>query len=121
MLPTQKRQYLDRIRQESAYPTFRSIITLVLYLGYAAAALAALVAVFGGIGTMFHNFGSGLGMFVGGLLYAAFLFIMARFWKEAAIIIADIGDSLLDKHAAEATLAAGKASNPPTTPPEPDV
>ena len=44
---------------------------------------------------MSRSFMTGLATLVVGLLFAAIFFLMARFYKEAALILADIGDSIV--------------------------
>jgi hypothetical protein len=95
MTPT-KQQYLESIRQSSAYPTYRGVIGLIAFLFYAVAVVSALSAVIGGLGAMSRSFMTGLATLVVGLLFAAIFFLMARFYKEAALILADIGDSIVD-------------------------
>ncbi len=91
-----KRDYLNKIRSNTAYPTYRSIIGLIALLGYILAALSALGALISGFGTMGDSFLAGAGILIFGLIGAGAIFLGARFWKEAAIIIADIGDSITD-------------------------
>ena len=39
---------------------------------------------------------AGFGIIIGGLIISALIFLGARFWKEAALIVADIGDSTIE-------------------------
>jgi hypothetical protein len=73
-----KQQYLESIRQSSAYPTYRGVIGLIAFLFYAVAAVSALSAVIGGLGAMSRSFMTGLATLVVGLLFAAIFFLMAR-------------------------------------------
>lgn len=87
-----KQQYLQQLRAGSAYPTYRGIIGIVVMLHYVLAgvvALAAVVELFRGL------FLATLAL----LVAAAILFVLARFFKEASLILVDMGDSLLDFHA----------------------
>jgi hypothetical protein len=93
-----KQQYLDSIRQSSAYPTYRGVIGLIAFLFYAVSGVSALGALIGGLGAMTRSFMTGLGTLVMGLLFAAIFFLMAKFYKEAALILADIGDSIVDSN-----------------------
>ena len=92
-----KQQYLAAMRANTAYPTYRGIIGTIAFLGYILAGLAALGALASGVAAVSSN-----GIFAGlitlliGLVGAALTFLLARFWKEAATIIADIGDSVTD-------------------------
>jgi hypothetical protein len=91
-----KKQYLEAIRSDSAYPTYRGFIGIIALLGYILAGIVALGAVGTGLFSMNKSAGTGIAIMVGGLIYAAILFLMARFFKEAALILADIGDSTVD-------------------------
>ena len=92
----QKQQYLNNIRTNTAYPTYRGIIGIIAILGYLFAALNGLGALIAGFSTMGDSFIGGVGIIIGGALIAGLIFLGARFWKEAALILADIGDSITD-------------------------
>jgi len=94
-----KQQYLEQIRADSAYPVYRGIINTIALLFYAVAALFALGAIVGGLGTMTRSFVTGLGGLILGLILAALYYFLGRFFKEAALILADIGDSIVDANA----------------------
>jgi hypothetical protein len=96
---TTKKQYLDSIRAHSAYPTYRGFIGVFALIGYIVAGIVALGAVIGGVVSMNKTPGVGLAVIVGGLIYAAILYLMARFFKEAALILADLADSTVDANA----------------------
>jgi hypothetical protein len=91
-----KRQYLDSIRADTAYPTYRGFIGVIAILGYIVAGLVALGSLGTGMFSIKQSPAAGVGIMVGGLIYAAILFLMAKFFKEAALILADIGDSTVD-------------------------
>ena len=91
-----KQQYLNQIRTNTSYPTYRGIIGIIAILGYLLAALNGLAALISGFTMMGRSFIAGVGIIVGGLLIAGLIFLGARFWKEAALIIADIGDSTIE-------------------------
>jgi len=63
---------------------------------YGLAALCALGAVIGGLGTMTRSFIAGLGALILGGLLAALYYLIGKLFKEAALILVDIGDSTLD-------------------------
>ena len=91
-----KKQYLDSIRAHSAYPTYRGFIGVIAIIGYIVAGIIAVGALIGGLVSLNKTPGVGLAVIVGGLIYAAILYLMARFFKEAALILADLADSTVD-------------------------
>ena len=93
-----KQQYLDALRRNSAYPTYRGVIGLVAFVFYAIAAVSALGALIGGLGAMTRSFITGLGTLIVGLLFAVLFFLMAKLYKEAALILVDMGDSIIDSN-----------------------
>ena len=96
---SEKQQYLDRIRANTAYPTYRGIIGIIAMLGYALAALQGLAALITGFGTMGQSFVAGAGVLIAGLIMAALIFLGAKLWKEGALILVDMGDSITDANA----------------------
>jgi hypothetical protein len=92
----QKREYLNTIRSNTAYPTYRGIIGIIAVLGYLLAAFNALGALVGGVSVIGDSFLMGVGIISAGAVISALIFLGARFAKEAALILADIGDSITD-------------------------
>ena len=91
-----KQQYLATIRSNTAYPTYRGMIGIIALLGYLLAGFSALGSLISGFGAMRNSFFGGLGMLIGGLIIAALIFFITRFWKEAALILVDMGDSIAE-------------------------
>ena len=91
-----KQQYLDAVRANTAYPTYRGIIGVITILGYVLAGLSVLGALISGVMSMRESFFGGLVVLISGLVGSALIFLGARFWKEAALILADIGDSITE-------------------------
>jgi len=89
---SQKQQYLNMVRANSAYPAYRGVIGTVALLGYLLAAAFAGAALIAGFTTMSQSFMLGVVVLMGGAITAALVFLLARFYKEAALILADIGD-----------------------------
>jgi hypothetical protein len=88
---TQKDQYLDRIRSQSAYPWVRRIAGLVALFFYTLAA----ISFFGGIIIAFTGKVGAVAALLGtvfGLIY----FIVGAITKELSIMLADIADSITD-------------------------
>lgn len=80
--------YIEALRNGTAYPTFRKIVgffTVVLYV------LAGLIAI-GSISSSFSS--SGATLF--GLVLAVVIYIFARVGKEMSLMLADIADAALD-------------------------
>ena len=90
-------QYLESIRSNSAYPVYRATIGIIALLGYLLAGLYGLVALFSGFGMMFsHQFLLGVAILFGGAIAAGIVFFFARLFKEAALIVVDLGDSTIE-------------------------
>jgi len=88
---TQKDQYLDRIRSQSAYPWVRRIAGLVALFFYTLAA----ISFFGGLIITFAGKVGAVAALLGtvfGLIY----FIVGAITKELSIMLADIADSITD-------------------------
>jgi len=94
-----KHQYIETIRANSAYPTYRGFIGAITLLGYLLAAVVALGTLIGSLSMMSSSFALGLVVLAAGLLGAALTFLLARLWKEAAQILADIGDATVETNA----------------------
>jgi hypothetical protein len=94
----EKQQYLKTIRANTAYPTYRAIIGVIAILGYLLAAVTALGALIGGLSTLESSFMEGLGILIAGAILSGLIYLGVRFWKEACLIIADIGDSITDSN-----------------------
>jgi ABC-type proline/glycine betaine transport system permease subunit len=96
-MSAQKTKYIDRIRKETAYPTFRAFIRIISLLfigiGFVISCIGAL-----GLGSALSGKLNYLELFmtiipivVGIILAAAGLIL-----QEASIMIADIADSITD-------------------------
>jgi hypothetical protein len=93
---TTKQQYLTAIRADTAYPTYRAIIGIITILGYLFAGLCLLGSLIAGVSAIDDSFVAGVGIIIGGAIYSGLIFLGAKFGKEAAMILADIGDSITD-------------------------
>jgi hypothetical protein len=103
----QKQQYLQSIRANSAYPVYRGFIGTIALLGYALAGLIGLTALVGGFGLMSRSFALGLLALVAGGVMAYLYYLLARFFREAALMLADLADSTVDSNSRPASLATG--------------
>ena len=80
--------FIDRLRADSQYPTFRQVVGLFSVIGYV---LAAIV----GIGAVVSGFSGSLAAAVGGIVFACLIVIFARFAKEASLMLADLSDAMV--------------------------
>ena len=80
--------YVEQLRSQSIYPTFRSVVGIFAIVGYVLAALAAAGAVFSLVKV---NIGAGLL----GLAFALFIVIITRMGKEMSLMVADASDALV--------------------------
>jgi ATP/ADP translocase len=95
-----KKGYVDYIRANSAYPTYRGVISIITAILMILAGLQALGALVLGLTAMKQaGFLVGVMVLLMGAAFAALAFFMARFWNEAAQILADIGDSVMETNA----------------------
>jgi hypothetical protein len=93
-------QYIAQMRSRTAYPTFRGIMNVFLFLNYGLAALYVLGGLFSAVaGVLGGKILIGVGMVLGGLLAAAILVVITKVIYEASMMLADIADSLLDQNA----------------------
>lgn len=84
-------KYLDRIRGNSCYPTFRIVVQIVTYLAYFAAICLVIM------GFITGKLSSILLMIVA----AAALALLARVAQEVTLMVADIADAAIDSAAAQ--------------------
>ena len=117
----QKKARVEAIRANTAYPAYRSIIGIITVILMILAALQGIGAIILGssLGALAHNGFAGFAAILIGLGFAALAFFLAKIWNEAAQILVDIGDSVLD---ANPTLSpspglAPVAASLPITPP----
>lgn len=97
------RQYLEAIRANSCYPTFRGFVQIFTLLGYLVAAVVAIAGFFTGqIGTMILAF-------AGAIIVA----LLIRVGKEMSLMLADIADVAIDS-SSKAT-AANSSPTPNTS------
>ena len=96
-MSSEKDKYVKAIRAETTYPVYRSIIGVIALLVYAIAA-----SLFIGSSYLTMTLGNvdsaGMQAFFAiiGYISSILFYVIARFWKEAALIVADIGDSVTE-------------------------
>jgi hypothetical protein len=106
-----KSAYLNRIRSESAYPTFRTFIDLITGLAIGLGIGICGISIIYGVSSVKDLLGLLLILpfFIGGLIIAALGIII----KQASIMIADIADSITDlnyRYEADTSSEAAKTS-----------
>lgn len=94
----EKQKYLTDIRANTAYPVYRGMIGIITLLGMILAGLQGLSALIMGFTTMGQTFLGGLALLLLGLVVAALIFLGAKLFKEAALILVDIGDSVTERN-----------------------
>jgi hypothetical protein len=89
-----KKKYLDRIRSDSAYPAFRSVVNIIALLLYTVGILLLLagVVVGFGVGGADKNFGA----FIAGIVLGLFYVILGKIIREVSLMLADVADSITD-------------------------
>ncbi len=87
-----KKQYLSAIRSNTAYPTYRAFIEVFIILGNILAVLSGVAIFFRGVDREFPFVLAA----ILGILIAALIYFCIRLCKEAALILVDIADSILD-------------------------
>ena len=80
-----KREYLEKIRNSSAYPTLRGFATFFSVSGYILAASTV---------TGFVSMGDGYPLV--GIAVAVVIVLLTRLAKESALLLADLADAALD-------------------------
>ncbi len=95
-----KQAYIQSIRASSAYPVYRGIIGVIAMLGYAAAigvALSGIAFAIASLKAVGAVSSSGIALL--SLLTGLVVWLLIRFSKEAALMIADIADALTEGNA----------------------
>ena len=78
--------YVEELRSNSIYPTFRSLVGILYWLGVA---IALLVLVFG----VAAGLKAGASVLIGSVVTSIFIFVMARVSKEMSHMLADLSDA----------------------------
>ena len=82
------RAFVDRMRADSIYPTFRSVVHFFYIFGLVLAA----VSFVGGSVLAFTT--KNMALAIGSLLGGIFWLVASKFFREATIMVADMGDAL---------------------------
>lgn len=78
--------FADLLREESIYPTFRTVVKIAYWLGV----LAALLIAAGGV---MASFSAGAAALLGGFAVGALVFVFAKVAKEMSLMLADLSDA----------------------------
>ena len=81
--------FIDRLRTEGHYPAFRTVVGVFAIIGYVVAGLTLLGAVITGWR------GGGVGVFLGGVVFACVIGVFAKVAKEASLMLADLSDAMV--------------------------
>jgi hypothetical protein len=95
-MDAQKQEYVSAIRDNTAYPVYRSMIDLVAMIAYFVAGILFFSGLFAGCMVISNSVAMGFLNVVIGVGVSSLVWAFARFGKEAALILADIGDSITE-------------------------
>jgi hypothetical protein len=89
-----KQTYLERIRQETAYPTFRVLVRIIAICFYIAAVLMLLGTIFSGLNSIEDS--TAVFMLAVRIVLSVVCAAVGKLTQEAASMVADIADSITD-------------------------
>ena len=81
--------YVEELRSKSIYPTFRSFVGILYWLGVAIALLVLIFGVATGLKT-------GASVVIGSVVSSILIFVLARVSKEMSHMLADLSDATVD-------------------------
>lgn len=88
--PASSGSFIDRLRADSLYPTFRDLVRVIYFVWMALAAVALL----GAVGALVWGSGAArVGGFLMSLFFTLFFAVIAKVTKEAALMLADLSDA----------------------------
>jgi hypothetical protein len=92
-----KKEYIRRVRHESAYRTFRALATFgsVLFIVFGVLTILGGLVV-GGMQARPRYYLIAFGYGIGGLLFGAACVVVGMALRQSAFILADVADSLTD-------------------------
>ena len=92
-----KQRYIEQIRTNTVYPTYRRFARILTILGYVLAGLLVLITFLGSVeGFSVGEYLDAIAVSVGSVVVAVIIVFVSRLLKEAALIFADIADSITD-------------------------
>jgi hypothetical protein len=95
----QKKQYLDRIRSDSAYPAFRGVVNIITLLFYAFGALVIVGAIVQAIIVLGQGKGMGpvgIPITIFAIAFGLFYIVLGKVIREVSLMLADVADSITD-------------------------
>jgi hypothetical protein len=95
-MDTSKQKYIQKIRSQSAYPTFRSLVRIIAILFYLVGGIILLRALVTGLAAMPREGSTGILVLLTGAVFGLFSIAIGRVTQEAASMLADIADSITD-------------------------
>jgi hypothetical protein len=109
-----KKEYIKRIRHESAYRTFRALATFGSVLFVVCGVLTIISGlVVGGMTARPYHYLLAFGYGIGGLLSGAACIVIGMALRQSAFILADVADSLTDFYSRHDQLPASPSVPPP--------
>lgn len=94
--PSARQKYIQRIRSESAYPVFRSLVNTFAILLYIFGALFIVAGFIIGFSLIAREGAAALAAMFGGVIAGLIYIIIGRVSKEASFMFADLADSITD-------------------------
>jgi len=90
-----KQEYLLQLRETTAYPKYRLVVTILTIIGYIVCGFFAI----GSLIAVFKGGAAGVASGLGGLLLAALgIFILIPFHRDLMLMGSDLVDAILDKN-----------------------
>lgn len=78
--------FAELLREESIYPTFRTVVKIAYWVGVLAAVAIA-------VGGVMASFSTGAAALIGGIAVGALVFVFAKVAKEMSLMLADLSDA----------------------------
>ncbi len=91
-----KKAYLERIRSESSYPTFRSLVKVIAVILYTFGVIVLVASLIIGLMAMANSVEHGAGIIFGGLILGISQIITGKVFQETSYMLTDIADSITD-------------------------
>jgi len=83
--------YLEQVRNQTSYPTYRQTVDVVTGIGYILGVIAA-------VGGILEVFDDGMREIPRVILAVVWIFILVPLYKEISLMLVDLVDSTLDRN-----------------------